>query len=332
MTTPRHDPLLVLPRGNYGKNRKHWHAARHAGITATDAAVILGVSPYASPLSLFIDKTTPAPDGDVYLNESAEWGNLLEDVVARKWAKQNKQAGIGIIAPCPGILAHPDHPWLLATIDRYIVPRRGAEPTSVLEVKTTTSDWPENGDLPDRIVVQVQVQLAVTGLDHAYVAALHLGRGKKYREWLVQRDDYLIEQIIAACDEFRFAVLLNEPPAPIGHDADDDALKTLYPGNYVTAPVTIDDISASLRRGLVEKRDRLEQEIKELDQRVKAEMRDATEAINADGEVLFTWRPSTSMRLDQAALKNEHPDLVDQYLVPSITRRFLSKTPKASKK
>lgn len=318
--------VLILEPKQYGRARTRWHQTRHEGINASEIPAILGVDPFNSPLSLWLKKTGPVSTDDEQ-NEAMELGHLLEDSVARLWARRRKAAGrTSIILPTPGILAHPDHPWLRCTIDRFFSDRRGGRPLGVLEVKTTSQDWAEDNDAPNHVVAQVQTQLAVTGLDIAYVAALHLGpRRNRFRQWRIERDDDLIDEIIKAAADFKFAVEFNEPPMPIGHEADAEALALMFPGDYELADVELPDDLIADRRNAAEQLKSWTDDLELYDQQIKARMGDSTTAVDTAGRPVFTWKPSTSGRLDQKALKAERPDIYNQFRTDTTSRRFLQK-------
>lgn len=286
----RHTPTVLLPRGRYGPRQEHWLAARRAGITGRDAAVLLGVDPYASPLSLYVDKLT-GPEFDSDAGEAAYWGSQLEHVVAIEWGKRNRDRGV--ILPTPGLLAHPDQPWQMATIDRYVAQDRRSRPHAVLEVKTTgawrAEQWPEHGAPPLHVLAQVQHQLIVTGLELGYVAVL-VG-GQSYREWEVPFEPDLAAEITAIEAEFLDRLRRRDPPAPIGHAADDDALDALFTADGSEAVVDAGLVARRLE--LFAQRKSLEAEQKRLEQQIKAQLGDATEGVDESGRALVSWREQT---------------------------------------
>ena len=66
-------------------NRDQFLAGRKKGIGGSDVAAILGFSPYKSPYQLWLDKTGRSERKESQ-NESAHFGNLLEDVVAKEFS------------------------------------------------------------------------------------------------------------------------------------------------------------------------------------------------------------------------------------------------------
>src|SRR5574343_186859 len=126
-------------------SRSRWLARRRKGIAATDAPAILGCSPWATPLSVWLDKVAPEPRPDSY---AMARGRALESVIAEEWAHRH---GAWLHRP-PMLVAHPDHPLLLCSLD-YTADTEAE--SVVVEVKTA-SDGAEaaGGDLPDQYAGQ----------------------------------------------------------------------------------------------------------------------------------------------------------------------------------
>lgn len=169
--------LLVLPAA---APREQWLAARRHGITATDLVKVLGLSPHGNALDVWVSKRTEVSDDAP--GEAARWGQLLEDEVAKEWARRE-----GASVRRVGLLRHRDRPRDLASLDRLV---SGA--ACPLEVKTlsafTADDWEEG--VPDRVLVQTQWQMGVAGFRKAHIAAL-VG-GQKLQSFTVWRDDDVI--------------------------------------------------------------------------------------------------------------------------------------------
>lgn len=321
-------PVLVLPRNKYGKNRRNWLAARALGIGGSDAAAVLGLSPWASPLSLWVDKTRFGAAAADRRTEAMRWGSVLENAIAREMAKEH---GI-ILGACPGLLAHPERPWQFATIDRYALDRRGGRPVAVVEVKNQNAfradDWAQDGPPPDHVVIQVQHQIDVTGLDLGYVAALVGGNSPRW--WPVERDDSLIANLRWAEAEFWGRVEDGVPPDPIGHEADGPALAAIYPGDpgreIVLDSYLLDRIAA--RRALRAEVKQATEEIDLIGLEIKATMGNATEGLRPDGSLAVTWRPHDVTKLDEARLRAERPEVWAEFARTTQARPLLTKTPK----
>ena len=75
-----------------GMAREAWLEARRGSLGGSDAAAVLGVNPYASPYSLWAEKTGRVPEKPD--NEAMRLGRDLEDYVVRRWQeKTGKKTG-----------------------------------------------------------------------------------------------------------------------------------------------------------------------------------------------------------------------------------------------
>lgn len=193
---------------------EEWFAARRGGITGTDLPKILGDSGYGNALSVWLDKRGEAPEDT--LGEAGQWGHLLEDVVAREWARRS-----GAQVTPVGVLAHADQPWMCASLDRLVTPGTcpDGDGSCGLEVKTRSAfvagRWSE--DVPDDVLAQVAWGLAVTGLHHMHVAVL-LG-GQRLESFRVDRDAALERYLVEAGERVWTHVEAGIPPV-VDPDAD----------------------------------------------------------------------------------------------------------------
>lgn len=179
--------------------RHEWLAARRCGIGASDVPAILGVSDYGTPRSVYYGKRGQAADD---AGEAAHWGTVLEEPVAREWARRNRS-----VVRRVGLVAHVDDPVMMCTLDRRVtecpLPESRREQCA-LEVKCRSAfkanRWHDT--LPDDIAGQMLWQIAVTGYDHLHYAIL-VG-GNDYRQGVIRRADCepTIRHIVTACKRF----------------------------------------------------------------------------------------------------------------------------------
>ena len=93
---------------------EEWLRLRKAGIGGSDAGAICGLNPYASPMSVYYEKTSlEAEDFD---NESMRQGRDLEDYVARRFMEET-----GLKVRRSNVMYQSEtYPFMLANVDRLI--------------------------------------------------------------------------------------------------------------------------------------------------------------------------------------------------------------------
>lgn len=153
-------PTVVLPPS---AGRDEWLAARRKGLGGSDAAAVAGLNPYAGPWSVWADKVgLDVPEREE--SEAMRWGTLLEPVISIEAAGR-----FGLdVRPSPGLVAHPDLGWQLATPDGLV----GDD--ALLEIKNVgarQADAWESGP-PDMYWTQGLHYVAVTGRDTVHFVAL----------------------------------------------------------------------------------------------------------------------------------------------------------------
>lgn len=312
-----------------GLTREQWLKLRTKGIGGSDAAAVSGMNPWKSKVAVYLEKTGQIEQPEA--GEAAEWGQLLEDVVARKFAEK-----VGLkIQRSNKLYRHPEHSFMLGNIDRLITDSNKRK--GILEVKTTNAfnreDWIDAGNkseeadrIPDHYAIQLQHYLAVLGLDYGFFAVLIGGNTFRYK--YVERDETIIKYLIEL--EGRFwndHVLKGIPPMVDGSDASMDLLNYLYPTSRPESSVHLGADAESIIHDLYE----AQQEVKSAETRldacknqIKAMMQDA-ETAYFNGEKVFTWKSSERNSLDSKALKAKLPDVYEQFVKTTQTRTFLIK-------
>lgn len=303
--------------------RKDWLNVRKSGIGGSDAAAAVGLSPYMSPLELWLIKTgrdadLPRPDPDDTTSPTY-WGTLLEPIVAASYTKQTGNRVRRINA----VLQHPTIPWMLANVDREVV---GIRDVQLLECKTAGEFgarlWRDS--VPEYVQIQVQHQLAVTGKQVADVAVLLCGQ--KLDVHRIERDDALIARLVELEAAFWRYVETDTPPPADGSESADRALRCLYPGAGGTVDFTDDRRLSSTFADLVDVRAEIEarQQIEaRLKQTIQQAMAEADRAQFETGSVSFK-RSKDGSGIDLKRLLADHPHLATRYAITKPgTRRFL---------
>lgn len=294
--------------------KARWLEERKTGIGASDAPVVAGISKYKTLLSLYCEKLgiTEPPNVDT---EAAEWGILLEEPVAQKYAKVT-----GRLLEYPGpytIQRSEQWPFATCTIDRFIVghgPIHLGQPDfgrGVLQIKTTSAlhedEWSEGP--PPAVYCQVQHEMAVTRCQWGSAAVL-VG-GQKFRWADVPRDDSFIEQLMAREAWFWGLVQSQTPPEPDAGDK--DTLARLFPrdtGEVIELSgefLTIDEQLLQVKGQI----DPLYREKERLENLIRAALGDASIGVLPNG-VKYTNKAQTRA----------------SYVVPESTFRVLRRSAK----
>jgi putative phage-type endonuclease len=256
--------------------RQRWLEDRKGAIGASDAAAILGISPYATSWEVWADKTDrlEAWKG----NEATKSGQAFERAVL-----DCAEAELGQLERNVR-LCHADYP-LAATLDARVV-----ETGEPVEAKTTglvgrvSGDWGDalTDQIPDYYLVQCHTQLIVTGAELAYLYALIAGRGVV--AFKVERNDRLHSQLIEVLTSWWDMHIVRgvEPerksPPPL------EVVKRLRKSAGKSIAFGQDEVELlNIRNQLKEAERDAKRKIEEIDAQILLRLGDAEEAICCDG-------------------------------------------------
>lgn len=131
---------------------------REGRITASNVGAILGLDPYrtADDVMRAMVRAHHGAEKEFNGNVATEWGNGFEDEAVASYVMET-----GATVTEGGFCIHPDHEWLGATPDRFIIAN------GLLEIKCPYGKR-KGGDLKPlseqpHYAAQIQVQLACTG-------------------------------------------------------------------------------------------------------------------------------------------------------------------------
>ena len=305
-----------------GMSRAKWLDLRAEGLGGSDAAWVLGRSPYKSTYSGWAEKAGLVPEPDLSDNEAIEWGNVLEPVVADRFASLYGFEVINL----PVMLAHPTYPHMLANVDRFIV--EDGRITGLLEVKTAglrQADYWQGDNVPVHYALQVQHYLAVTGLEYGYLVVL-IG-GQQMKAYRLDRDEAQIEELIEAeCDMWE-RILNCDAPDVDGSDSTLDTLKS----RWTPEPGTVVELNGADALPLIkalaeakEAKDGIDSVVKGLQAQLMA-MLGSHEVGQVDGTTVVTWKGQTRTSIDTKALKMQQPEVAHLFTKTTTTRTLLPK-------
>jgi putative phage-type endonuclease len=262
--------------------RTEWLAWRKGGIGASDISALLGMSNFASPMSVYLDKLgLSGPDDD---NEYMEFGRRAEPMLVGYF--EDRHPGLFVI-DCQARVESEANPVHRCTLDGRVVEHPDGEPIGVAEWKTGGFDVWET--IPDAYACQVQWQMHVDQRDHAWFGVLH---GRKFRTYEVERDQRAIDFLVEAADEFwTNHVLAEKPPPADGHRATTEALGLAFPDPVEGEAVDLDEVqwALNLREEAKATMANAKVEIARSENAIKAAIGDA-EIGHIKGEPIITWK------------------------------------------
>jgi putative phage-type endonuclease len=216
-----------------------WLEARRKGVTASEIATVMGLSPWDSPYALYHRKLGILPaQADA---PALERGRDLEPVIVRKFSEAHPE--MLVTGTGRDLYASSERPWQLATPDRLININRihpwlvitGAE-GSLLEAKSDagSDEWGEPGtdEIPVQYRAQAIWQADVMRVRRVRVACLRV-KEWDVREYVVEMDDAAredLELMLAAARDFLDMIDRRETPDVDYRPATAKALRDLYPG------------------------------------------------------------------------------------------------------
>lgn len=243
----------LLPPGT-GPHDERWHELRRAGVTASEIAVVMGLSPYDSPFNLYWSKLNDWRWGG---NEYTGVGTHLEDAIADWWMAERDPLE-NLVAARAGLFAHPERPWQLATPDRrlylacvdcggsgeagsFLDPCEECDGSglgillvALLECKWVAQSWDGWGEegtdeIPVYYRCQGLWQADTLGVDEVHFAVLG---PTGFRAYLVRRDEAGeadLKLMRGAAEDFVRRLKEQDPPDLDSHSATVDALRKLHP-------------------------------------------------------------------------------------------------------
>lgn len=171
-TTGTYKPLVLVDTENLPEDE--WLEWRRRGIGGSDAAAILGVSPFATARDLYYDKLKVISYEDGESNWVAKKvGHLLEDLVAEIF---HVKTGFRIYQ-VKKMFYHPVYTYMLADIDYFIELPNGK--TAILEIKTTNYNakdhwWCDGQEIvPINYEIQGRHYMCVMNIDEVYYCCLY---------------------------------------------------------------------------------------------------------------------------------------------------------------
>lgn len=293
--------VRVLPAD---ADRGAWLTARRNGIGSSDVAAILGVADRNTAVHVYRDKRGQLVDD---AGEAALWGTLLEEPIAREWARRQRS-----VVQRVGLVAHADEPWRMATLDRQVLEcpmDRSVKIRCALEVKCRSAfkanRW--RSDVPDDVLAQTVWQMAVTGYEHIHVAVL-IG-GNEMKQTVVERDERLESYVLGEVRRFRDEYLL----AGVEPDWDLSKASALIDMDSLMHPERVGEIGIQDVGEVMEYAERsaakgaAERALKESSATLRR-LADGALTVTFGGELAYQYSPVSKRTPDLDRLRERWPD------------------------
>ena len=293
-------------------SHEEWLELRSHYIGGSDAAAVVGLNAYASPYSLWAEKTGRVPG--FAGNLACEVGTFLEEFVAQKFAQETGKK----VRKCNQSFLNSQYPWAIANIDRDIIGEDAG-----LEIKTTDTlnlKKFKGGEYPANYYCQMVHYLAVTGKKRWYLAVL-IGN-KEFKWFTLDRDEAEIEALMTAESAFWELVKTDTPPMVDGTQATSEALKAVYSdSNDEMIDLTMHRADLARYMALCQQIKELEEQRDEAANRVKEFMAESGGG-ECDG-FRVSWKSQTRRTFDSKRFAKENPDVdLSSYYKTTSTRTF----------
>ena len=343
---PLENPYVLVETD--GLPEEVWLEYRRKGVGGSDAAAVLGVSPFGTARDIYYDKLKIVSFEDPNENwVRKEMGHLLEDLAAQIF---HVRTGYPIYK-IKKMFYHPDYPFMIADIDYFTILPNGE--TAILEIKTTTEDaldkwWIDGKEVvPVNYEIQGRHYMTVMDVDHVFFCCFY---GKDEYGIVIRhitRDECYEEELILLEADFWQEHVMKRIPPPYVEDGElvIKSVKEHYGPADINAPaieLSTLNISGAMRylelqaqKSLLnEEVKRIDNEMKLLQGRIVDEMGTSCTALcNHDGmDYTITYNPVYKKGInkdDLFRLQMQYPEIYEQFVSQTESRRFyVKKTPK----
>lgn len=246
------------------RDRETWLKERRTGIGASEAAAVLGASPWKSAIELWGEKVgLVAPSDDE--SEWLKWGRRLETAIREGYMEDTGRMVVRPGGPWTLVRSR-KYPFLVTSLDGEIIPEDDRGP-GVFESKTAMifrkGEWAD--EPPLQYTIQNQHQLLVTTWTWGADAVLLGGSRMLHTDFAA--DPEFQELLLERLEAFWKLVQTETPPPMHGADGAKELLLKLYPKQVankvvplpheaITWDQELQEVKADLKR-LEDKKDRL---------------------------------------------------------------------------
>ena len=289
-----------------------WLEDRRKSIGGSDAAAVIGLNRYRTPMEVYADKLGALPPKED--TESMRLGRDLEEYVAQRFCEASGKK----VRRLTETLRNPKYPFAHANIDRRVIGEKAG-----LECKFSNSlslKRYKNGEFPDEYYTQCVHYLAVTGWVRWYLAVIIVGVGLKI--FTIERDEAEVDALMNAERDFwENNVLKQVPPEPHGTESDNTAINSLFKESEAGASVQLTGFKDKLRirDDIVQQIKILENEKQRIEQEINLEMGENETAETE--EYSITWKTQARRTFSKELFMAKYPgEDIDKLMKTTETR------------
>ena len=203
------------------ENREDWLAGRMQGIGASEAAAVVGMSPWMSKLELWRLKVGAEKAKDLSGSAAVSRGVRMEPALRGLYTAIHPGRTVDYYPY--DILYQKDRPFIFATLDGEVTDERGRK--GILEIKTSSPNgkagWAKwDGHIPDHYYCQILHQMLATGYEFVdLMASLENMDGdlsiRTYHFERANQEEDMVWLLKQETDFYQNNVLNGVPPAAI---------------------------------------------------------------------------------------------------------------------
>lgn len=283
----------------------------------SDVAGILGISPWRTPLEVYLDKVQPrikpvAPSKQKVFTRGQRMEPYVIDLLS-------EETGLEIIHRGNRYI-HRDYGFIAAEIDAEAASGENIEIKTVSPFKAKEWGEVQTDAIPVHYTAQAMHGLMVTGKQVCVFGVL-IG-GDDFRIYRVERDEETIQAILEKEIAFWDRVInLNPPEATTVSD-----ISLMFEKDSGSS-IEADGKALALFNELRDMKSRyksLGEEIAVSEEKLKLYMQEHS-ILTLDGKTICTWKSQVSNRFDQNLFQVEHPELYEKFKTSTTSRVFRMK-------
>lgn len=288
---------------------------RSTYLGGSDVAPILGISPWRTPLDVYLDKIQPRkeetdPGRLKVLNRGKRMEPYVIDLLA-------EETGLDIIRRGERYL-DPDLDFIAAEIDAEAATGENIEIKTVSPFKAREWGEEQSDEIPLHYAAQAMHGMMVTSREVCVFGVL-IG-GDDFRVYRIERDDVTIDAIRQKEIEFWSRIQARQAPEPSTVSDVFRLFGTKDSGLAVEASESLQADVIALK-SLKDDAKRLGAQIDLREERIKLHMADAS-ILTMNGKPVLTWKEQASKRFDQSAFKADQPELYEKFIKTVTSRVF----------